>query len=147
MGGRIGLRPGAILAPLKKRNRDPAAAFSAACQCSISVSVVEMPAPMSTNAKTARRPFGMRRLSSGLYGRSERIRTFDPLVPNEVRYQAALHSDSSTRRIERGRSIATPCPARKRLRRDFLGSLRFTRRLNAFPGQGSFHETDIPAQI
>ena len=25
-------------------------------------------------------------------GRSERIRTSDPLVPNEVRYQAALHS-------------------------------------------------------
>ena len=28
-----------------------------------------------------------------LNGRSERIRTSDPLVPNEVRYQAALHSD------------------------------------------------------
>jgi hypothetical protein len=28
-------------------------------------------------------------------GRSERIRTFDPLVPNEVRYQAALHSDNA----------------------------------------------------
>ena len=27
-------------------------------------------------------------------GRSERIRTSDPLVPNEVRYQAAPHSDS-----------------------------------------------------
>ena len=27
------------------------------------------------------------------FGRSERIRTSDPLVPNEVRYQAALHSD------------------------------------------------------
>ena len=27
-------------------------------------------------------------------GRSGRIRTCDPLVPNEVRYQAALHSDS-----------------------------------------------------
>jgi hypothetical protein len=25
-------------------------------------------------------------------GRNERIRTSDPLVPNEVRYQAALHS-------------------------------------------------------
>ncbi len=29
-------------------------------------------------------------------GRSERIRTSDPLVPNEVRYQAALHSDTAT---------------------------------------------------
>ena len=28
-----------------------------------------------------------------IIGRSERIRTSDPLVPNEVRYQAALHSD------------------------------------------------------
>ncbi len=28
-------------------------------------------------------------------GRSERIRTSDPLVPNEVRYQAALHSDNA----------------------------------------------------
>ena len=28
-------------------------------------------------------------------GRSERIRTSDPLVPNEVRYQAALHSDGA----------------------------------------------------
>jgi hypothetical protein len=26
-------------------------------------------------------------------GRSERIRTSDPIVPNDVRYQAALHSD------------------------------------------------------
>jgi hypothetical protein len=28
-----------------------------------------------------------------LFGRSERIRTSDPIVPNDVRYQAALHSD------------------------------------------------------
>ncbi len=28
-----------------------------------------------------------------MIGRSERIRTSDPLVPNEVRYQAAPHSD------------------------------------------------------
>ncbi len=30
-------------------------------------------------------------------GRSDRIRTYDPLVPNEVRYQAALHSDDEQR--------------------------------------------------
>ena len=30
----------------------------------------------------------------GSSGRNERIRTSDPLVPNEVRYQAALHSDN-----------------------------------------------------
>gem|GEM_PF-3393479 len=28
-------------------------------------------------------------------GRSERIRTFDPLIPNQMRYQAALRSDES----------------------------------------------------
>ena len=28
-------------------------------------------------------------------GRGERIRTFDPLVPNQMRYQAALHPDTS----------------------------------------------------
>jgi hypothetical protein len=28
-------------------------------------------------------------------GRSDRIRTYDPLVPNKVRYQAALHSETS----------------------------------------------------
>ena len=27
------------------------------------------------------------------YGRGERIRTFDPLVPNQMRYQAALRPD------------------------------------------------------
>ena len=32
-------------------------------------------------------------------GRSERIRTSDPLVPNEVRYQAALHSDIAAKRL------------------------------------------------
>ena len=30
------------------------------------------------------------------FGRSERIRTSDPIVPNDVRYQAALHSDIAT---------------------------------------------------
>ncbi len=28
-----------------------------------------------------------------MYGRGERIRTFDPLVPNQMRYQAALRPD------------------------------------------------------
>ena len=28
-------------------------------------------------------------------GRGERIRTFDPLVPNQMRYQAALHPDEA----------------------------------------------------
>ena len=31
-------------------------------------------------------------------GRSGKIRTCDPLVPNEVRYQAALHSETARRR-------------------------------------------------
>ena len=29
------------------------------------------------------------------YGRSTRIRTLDPLVPNQVRYQTALHSEKN----------------------------------------------------
>jgi hypothetical protein len=32
-------------------------------------------------------------ISLEFVGRSERIRTSDPIVPNDVRYQAALHSD------------------------------------------------------
>jgi hypothetical protein len=32
-----------------------------------------------------------------LIGRSERIRTSDPLLPKQVRYQAALHSVRSWR--------------------------------------------------
>ena len=35
------------------------------------------------------------------YGRSERIRTSDPIVPNDVRYQAALHSDMAAKRSAR----------------------------------------------
>ena len=49
-----------------------------------------------------------------IFGRSERIRTSDPLVPNEVRYQAALHSDiailhrhSPASRRARGRAFAS----------------------------------------
>ena len=34
------------------------------------------------------------RASSRIAGRSERIRTSDPLLPKQVRYQAALHSDT-----------------------------------------------------
>ena len=30
-----------------------------------------------------------------IFGRSTRIRTLDPLVPNQVRYQTAPHSDKS----------------------------------------------------
>ncbi|SIT38367.1 hypothetical protein BN2476_170099 [Paraburkholderia piptadeniae] len=30
-------------------------------------------------------------------GRSDRIRTYDPLIPNQMRYQAALRSDASQR--------------------------------------------------
>jgi hypothetical protein len=34
-------------------------------------------------------------IRSLVVGRSERIRTSDPIVPNDVRYQAALHSDTA----------------------------------------------------
>ena len=39
-------------------------------------------------------------------GRGERIRTFDPLVPNQMRYQAALHPDSSHCNPARARFLA-----------------------------------------
>ena len=35
-------------------------------------------------------------LKERLNGRNTRIRTLDPLVPNEVRYQTALHSENTT---------------------------------------------------
>ena len=34
------------------------------------------------------------------FGRSTRIRTLDPLVPNQVRYRAALHSEDSNYRFQ-----------------------------------------------
>ena len=33
-------------------------------------------------------------------GRSTRIRTLDPLVPNQMRYQTALHSENWLRRLD-----------------------------------------------
>ena len=31
-----------------------------------------------------------------LYGRGDKIRTCDPIVPNDVRYQTALHLDKNS---------------------------------------------------
>ena len=42
----------------------------------------------------------------GKNGRSDRIRTYDPLIPNQVRYQAALHSEA-------GKSIRFTTTSRK----------------------------------
>ena len=62
-------------------------------------------------------------------GRSERIRTSDPLVPNEVRYQAALHSEwpliqaallprkRSARFFEKNREVSCRSGAEKQSRR------------------------------
>ncbi len=61
-----------------------------------------------------------------LDGRSGRIRTCDPLVPNEVRYQAALHSETAVRIAGRG-------PPRKRFFRQNLASRPG---LPAPPGEG-----------
>ncbi|CAH1656287.1 hypothetical protein CHELA1G11_13237 [Hyphomicrobiales bacterium] len=65
--------------------------------------------------------------SLGLDGRSERIRTSDPLVPNEVRYQTALHSDIACREaglIAVLSPVCKPCRANKCIlfhsRRKFL---------------------------
>ncbi|CUX30758.1 hypothetical protein AGR4C_Cc50398 [Agrobacterium tumefaciens str. Kerr 14] len=49
-------------------------------------------------------------------GRSERIRTSDPVVPNDVRYQTALHSVTS------GASIDQPPAFDKRLIAFFMTS-------------------------
>ena len=43
--------------------------------------------------KKAKGLAGTNRLTLMNYGRGERIRTFDPLVPNQMRYQAALRPD------------------------------------------------------
>ena len=43
-------------------------------------------------------------------GRSDRIRTYDPLVPNEVRYQAALHSDMPVAIVAGAEAYRGPCP-------------------------------------
>src|SRR3954454_524086 len=54
---------------------------------------------------------GRNRGAKGQNGRSERIRTSDPLVPNEVRYQAALHSDIVLRC--RGAAYTEPATAQQ----------------------------------
>jgi hypothetical protein len=53
-------------------------------------------------------------------GRGERIRTFDPLVPNQMRYQAALHPDWAL--FYRGMPRCGPDTAKGRagIRRRFL---------------------------
>lgn len=48
-------------------------------------------------------------------GRSERIRTSDPLVPNEVRYQTAPHSVSNPRRRYSLRAVAPQGPKGRRI--------------------------------
>ena len=57
-------------------------------------------------------------ISAGSAGRSGKIRTCDPLVPNEVRYQAALHSDCRT-----GVSIDHAFEFHKRLAEKKCGAL------------------------
>ena len=48
---------------------------------------------LETRAHPAPRLGGLQVASGGIIGRSERIRTSDPLLPKQVRYQAALRSD------------------------------------------------------
>lgn len=43
----------------------------------------------------AERGYTLSACNPSILGRSERIRTFDPLIPNQMRYQAALRSDES----------------------------------------------------
>lgn len=41
-----------------------------------------------------RKPFNLLPKTACKYGRSDRIRTYDPLIPNQMRYQAALRSEA-----------------------------------------------------
>ena len=50
---------------------------------------------MTTTEIDSSRDEPISEMDRSLCGRSERIRTSDPLVPNEVRYQTALHSDTT----------------------------------------------------
>ena len=54
------------------------------------------------------------RLHIGNYGRSERIRTSGPCVPNTVLYQAELHSDAGSYGVApaQGPAIYLPTPSR-----------------------------------
>ncbi len=47
----------------------------------------------------------IRDFSGNLHGRSERIRTSDPLLPKQVRYQAALRSDRVGRELSNPKGI------------------------------------------
>jgi branched-chain amino acid transport system ATP-binding protein len=58
-----------------------------------------------------------------LLGRSERIRTSDPIVPNDVRYQAALHSDIAADLGRRTGLIGALVTRRKRNKMDVVRSL------------------------
>ena len=54
------------------------------------------------------------------FGRGERIRTFDILVPNQARYRAALHPEKRAfYRCEPGRSINLWCG--RQIRANSLG--------------------------
>src|SRR5450759_2110948 len=60
------------------------------------------------------------------FGRSTRIRTLDPLVPNQVRYRAAPHSeDVKSYSIRAYRSIRNRVLKRKRLDCVFLRGKRY----------------------
>ena len=47
------------------------------------------PSPLRSNGWTTATPLFV------YSGRSDRIRTYDPLIPNQMRYQAALRSEQS----------------------------------------------------
>ena len=71
--------------------------LTAVCEPAYSIQNWRYPAikPHSfANAQKCLQP--ARKITFGIYGngRSERIRTSDPLLPKQVRYQAALRSDT-----------------------------------------------------
>ena len=53
-------------------------------------------------------------------GRSDRIRTYDPLVPNQMRYQTALRSEAAI--LASPLAIPSPASTERRFRRRGPGS-------------------------
>ena len=84
----------------------------------------------------------------GKTGRSERIRTSDPLVPNEVRYQTAPHSVSNLRRRY---SVPDMCPQAsprfeiERIRQIHAGCANNSLRLSSAPFRREATHLTAPA--
>ena len=57
-------------------------------------SPAKSPATLTENKKDSVHLCSKSLIFKGKFGRGDRIRTYDPLVPNQMRYQTALRPDS-----------------------------------------------------